>query len=199
MTPSTELSCKRLVLAIPAPEASKLLRQEAPEAARIAGTVPMAPVAVVHLGGVLASADKARAPAGFGVLIARGEGLRSLGTVFSSSLWPDIAPEGAWLQATYVGGSLDPRSLDLDDDALRALVARETETILGFNPDAGISRVIRHPAGIPQMIAGHCDRIAALRHEAAGLGGLSLAGNWLDGIGLDAAIASGRRAAAEAA
>jgi protoporphyrinogen oxidase len=53
--------------------------------------------------------------------------------------------------------------------------------------------VIRHRRAIPQFVSGHADRIAAVRRETRATGP-ALAGNWLDAVGLDGAIASGRLA-----
>lgn len=191
------LRCRHLVLAVPPPQAARLLARVCPAASSLAASIPMAPVAVVHVGGPLGPNDAP--PSGFGVLVARGERMSTLGTIYTSSLFPDVVPPDHWLQATYLGGALGASVLERSDDELRGIVADETRRILGFEADRGLFRVVRHAAGIPQFVAGHADRIAALRGEASRLGRLSLAGNWLDGIGLDAAIGSGRQAAEEAA
>lgn len=195
-TASGALSCRRLVLAVPPPAAARLLEPLDAEASRLALSVPMAPVAVVHLGGPLGPAE--RAPRGFGVLVQRESGLDTLGIIFTSSLLPGRAPEGAWLQAAYVGGVTNPDAIERDDADLRATVAADTRRALGFDPDRGVARVIRHRAAIPQFVSGHRDRIEALRARARAAG-LVLAGNWLDGVGLEQAAASGHRAAEELA
>lgn len=186
-----------VILATPPPETARLLRGLDEEAAKLAGGVPMAPVAVVHLGGPLEAHE--RAPEGFGLLVPRSSGFRTLGIVYSSSLFPGRAPAGAWLQATYLGGVLDPDVLDEPDDTVRRLVGDETEQLLGFSPDRGTARVIRHPAAIPQLVPGHAARVDELRRRLGALPRLALAGNWLDGVGLEHAVASGEAAASRLA
>ena len=188
---SGERRGKHVVLAVPPPAAARLLRGVSDEAASACDGVRMAPVAVVHLGGPVGGPR----PEGFGVLVHRDERLETLGIVFSSSLFPGLAPAGAWLQSAYVGGSLHPRALERSDDELCSIVRDATRRILGFDPDGGIRRVVRHPAGIPQLEVGHARRIERLRAACARAGGLTLAGSWLDGVGLEAAAASGRSAA----
>jgi protoporphyrinogen oxidase len=58
---------------------------------------------------------------------------------------------------------------------------------------------MRYPAAIPQLTAGHLERIAAATAELDALGGLRLAGNYLAGVGLKDAATAGRRAAAAVA
>lgn len=187
----------RLVVAVPPHRAAALLADVDAAAATAARGIPMAPVAVVHLGGPTGPAE--HRPSGYGVLVGRGEGVRALGTVFTSSLFPERAPDGAWLQASFFGGVTDREAIALDDQVLRRTAARDTIRVLGFDPDRGLLRVHRHEAAIPQLVRGHRDRVSLLRERAAHVGGLALAGGWLEGVGLDRAIESGRRAAREVA
>jgi oxygen-dependent protoporphyrinogen oxidase len=189
--------CRRIVLAVPPPEGARLLRALDARAAELASGVRMAPVALVHLGGAMLEAE--RRPEGFGALVPRESGLDVLGIVFTSSLFPDRAPQGAWLQATFLGGVTNAALLERDDATLRRLAAEQTRTVLGFDPDRGLARVIRHRAAIPQLERGHVRRVAELRGRVAALGGLALAGNWLEGVSLDHAVASGRVAASHVA
>ena len=53
-------------------------------------------------------------PEGFGFLVPRGEGIRTLGVLFPSRLFEGRTPPGGDLLAGFVGGVLDPHALDLD-------------------------------------------------------------------------------------
>lgn len=191
------LRARHVVTAVPPPALARLLRDVDAEAAGLVADVPMAPVAVVHLGGPVPAS--ATPPKGFGLLVPREAGLHTLGTVFSSALFPGRAPEGAWLQATYLGGVTEPGLLDRDDEDLRAIVATESRRLLGFDPDGGVCRVFRHPGAIPQLTAGHLERVERLQALLRSRSGLSACGNWLSGVGLQHAIESGRQAAREVA
>jgi len=195
-TESGSLRAPRVVVAVPPPALAQLLQAIDEEAAELAASVPMAPVAVVHLGGPLQSG--VTPPEGFGVLVPREAGFHTLGTVLSSSLFPGRAPEGGWLQTSYLGGVTEPDFLERDDETIRDIVASESERLLGFNPDAGVCRIFRHDAAIPQLVAGHQDRVEQLQARLSRKTGLSACGNWLTGVGLQHAIATGRSAAREA-
>ena len=81
-----------VVLATPAFVSAKLLEDLSPTAAKILAGIPYADVWVFGLG-----YDRVDVPQpldGFGFLVPRGEGVRSLGVLYSSSLFPEQAPAG---------------------------------------------------------------------------------------------------------
>src|SRR5258708_30343427 len=59
---------------------------------------------------------------GFGFLVPRSAGLRVLGSVWNSSLFPGRAPEGHALLTSFVGGTTDPAAAKLQPEELVALV-----------------------------------------------------------------------------
>ena len=71
-------------------------------------------------------------PDAFGVLIPRGQGIRSLGIVFESALFDGRAPKGHILPEVMLGGGIDPAIANLTDEALRDLVLQELQQVLGW-------------------------------------------------------------------
>ena len=188
-----ELRCSRLVLAVPPAEAGKLLAPLDAELGAALSAIPMAPVAVVHMG----YPDGAKAvPDGFGFLAPPGEGVRSLGVLFPSRLFDGRAPAGGDLLCGFVGGMLDPGALALEDTALIAIVRADLERLTGLQAKPGFTRVARYPRAIPQLTLGHFERMARIREGLDRLPGLALAGNYLRGVGMKDAVISGFEAAA---
>ena len=160
--------------------------------------IPGPPIVVVGLGFRLE--DAASAPVGFGALVSRGEGLRSLGQLWDSRLFAGRAPEGHLLTRTLVGGSLDPRVGELDDVQLLALARAETVRLTGIRAEPVFRQVVRWPRAIPQYELGHRERVERIERRAADLGRLFITGNGLRGVAFSdaaaAGLATGERAAA---
>lgn len=181
-----------LVLAVPPHRASALLADAAPALSGLLAGIPMAPVAVVSLG---FDCKLSEVPDGFGFLAPRDEGVRSLGILFPSRVFPGRAPDGGDLLTAYLGGMLDRRAVDLGDDELVGLVRGDLERLTGCRTVPALVRVARHPAAIPQLVVGHLERMAAVRQQLERVPGLHLAGNYLRGVGIKDAVASGESAA----
>ncbi|MDF1521981.1 MAG: protoporphyrinogen oxidase [Trueperaceae bacterium] len=188
------LEVDAVVLATPAFAAADLLAPTAPEAAAALAAVRYADVAVVALG--YDRIDVARPLDGFGFLVPRGEGVRSLGVLWSSSTFPDQAPPGKVALRAIAGGTLDPGFVALSDEEALAAVRRDLERTMGIVAEPESVRIVRWPRGIPQFTLGHRERIASAREALARRWPrLALAGNYLDGVGLNDVVRSARAAA----
>ncbi|KAJ0454487.1 putative protoporphyrinogen oxidase [Helianthus annuus] len=71
---------------------------------------------------------------GFGVLVTDKEqknGLRTLGTLFSSMMFPDRALEDVYLYTTFVGGSRNKELAKASRDELKHIVTSGLRQLLG--------------------------------------------------------------------
>lgn len=172
-----------VLVTTPAPRAAKLFE---PHLADLLRSIPCVPVVVVSL----AFDRPLPIDDGFGFLVPRGQGLRLLGTLYSSSIFADRAPPGQRLFRTLLGGRHDPDILDLSDDDILELVGRELHQVWGIFPDPVMSRVIRHPQGIAQYELGHRELLQ--RIDDACPDGVRLAGSSYRGVALNACVAEAR-------
>jgi len=178
---------RSLVLATPPGAAATLASDLDPDLSRDLSGIPMAPVAVVQLG---FKKRLAAIPEGFGFLVPRGEGIRTLGVLFPSRLFTDRTPEGGDLLAGFLGGMRDGAALDLDDDALVSLLLGELKTLTGLDATPDLVDITRHRAAIPQFVMGHPERMDRIRARLRQIPGLFLAGNYLSGVGIKDAARS---------
>jgi oxygen-dependent protoporphyrinogen oxidase len=165
---------------VPADAAAELLEPLSAEAARILRAIAYAPVVSVALG--LARPQVGHPLDGFGFLAPRREGLRTLGALFSSSLFAGRAPDGRVMITVFLGGETDRQAVDLDDDRLVEVVCRDLAAALSITGEPSLVRVTRYPRAIAQYTLGHGDRIDRLDRLVAAFPGLYLRASWRDGI-----------------
>jgi len=174
------LEADAVVVCLPAPAASQVLRGVADEASEALAGVHVAGVHVVHLG---VRKDQVRnSLEGFGALIPRREGIRTLGSIFTSSTFEGRAPKGYALLTNMIGGRHDPDADALDDDQLRQQVLDDIGPLLGIDGEPVFTRVIRWARGIPQYELGHLERVQRARDDVDRVGGLFLGGNSVAGV-----------------
>ena len=190
------LTAKAVIITTPTDIAGKLLADLEPAVKLLLNSVEYAPVAVVSLGyrkpAIRHSLD------GFGFLVPRSAGLRVLGTVWNSSLFPGRVPEGHALLTSFVGGTTDPTAAALQPEELAALVHREITPLLSIAGDPIFSNVTVWPRAIPQYNLGHDNRIAALARLLQNHSGVWLVGNYLRGPAVGSCVEQASAVAEEA-
>ncbi len=192
-TGSRWVLAQQVVLTVPAYAAAPLLQPLNPEASRLLLQIPYPPVAVV----ALAYPEQALPSPlrGFGHLIPRSQGFRSLGTIWASCLFPERAPQGYHCFLTFVGGATDaayarqrgiPPIEALSAQERAQLVHTELSQILLTSPAEPLWLGERlWPQAIPQYTLGHRQRIAQLQEcLARQTPGLWVCANYLDGVAL---------------
>ncbi|MGJ7442134.1 protoporphyrinogen oxidase [Aquipuribacter sp. MA13-6] len=199
--PVTELRADAVVVALPTTPAQRLLADAAPDAARPLAEVPVVSVAVVAL------ALRSAVPERSGLLVPPGEaaaaGVRAKAVTFSTRKWEWLAEAAAGRELVRVsyGRRGEQDVLQRPDAELVDLARADLRTLLAVDgvqgdPDVVGAQVVRWGGALPQQTVGHHERVAAVRAAVAEVGGLAVAGAWLDGVGVPACIGSGRAAAA---
>ncbi len=176
---SEEMTCDRVVLATPTDASAQILRGMVPAASAALDSILYAPVAVVSL--AYKQQQVARSLSGFGFLAPRSSGLRTLGSVWNSSLFPARAPEGHVLLTNFVGGATDPSATKLSEEELAALVHREIAPILKITGVPEKVRTTRYSHAIPQYNLGHLERLQEIQDSIAQVPRLRLIGNYWKG------------------
>ena len=187
------LRAKSVVLAIPAAAAAQLVRPHAQAASDALDAIPYPPVASVA--SAYARHDVAHPLDGFGFLVPKKEQRRILGTIFSSTLFGDRAPDGMVLLTTFVGGMRQPELAQRDEAAIAALVQEELVSLLGVRAAPRRIWVNRWERAIPQYTLGHLGRMAAIDEAERALPGLYFCANYRGGISVADCIKSSRAAA----
>ncbi|MGA2864208.1 MAG: protoporphyrinogen oxidase [Verrucomicrobiota bacterium] len=153
------------------------------------GEIRYPPVASVVLG--FRRQDVAHPCRGFGLLIPKIEGFKILGTIFSSSLFPNRAPAGHLTLTSYVGGERYPELASLPPPELVVLTCEDLRVLLGVKGRPTYQHCVFYPRAIPQYNLGYGryrELMAELERQAPGL---FFAGHYRDGISVSDSIVSG--------
>ncbi|MBF0183807.1 MAG: protoporphyrinogen oxidase [Magnetococcales bacterium] len=188
-----KMLAKAVVLAVPAAAAAQLIAPFAKGAVAALRTIPYAPIASVALG--YARGQVHHPLDGFGFLIPRREQVPLLGTLFSSTLFGDRAPEGQVLLTSFIGGATRPDLVQQQDATLIQQVEKDVASALGVSPPADFVYLTRYNAAIPQYTMGHLQRVEQVDNDLARFAGLYLRANWRDGISVADCVRNGEELA----
>jgi oxygen-dependent protoporphyrinogen oxidase len=169
------LEADALVLAVPAHQATHVVRPLAPELSTVLAGIPYVPVALVHLGYFAAALPAA--PDAYGFFVPASERLKILGAIYASAILAGRAPERFSLFSVRTGGARHPEMLNLPDEELVALAHADLRRLLGATAAPVFSHVVRHQRALPQYTLGHMQRVAAVQAGERQFPGLYFHGN----------------------
>ncbi|MBK7772136.1 MAG: protoporphyrinogen oxidase [bacterium] len=148
--------------------------------------IPYAPMAVIALG--YARGDVGHDLNGFGMLVPGRERKNILGALWSSSIFPGLAPEGRVMLRCMAGGAGNPGVMDLGDEALVEMVLADLRGLFGLRGKPELVNIIRHQRAIAQYVPGHLARLQAIDAAAARHGRLWFSGSAYRGIAVNACV-----------
>jgi oxygen-dependent protoporphyrinogen oxidase len=181
------------VIAVPAHRAGELLADKHPELAALLGEVRYAPMVIAAMS---FPEDAFNPPLrGFGFLVPRNQGLHMLGTLFSSALFSDRAPDGKVLVTTFLGGSFEPEAVTWPDERVWQTVSEELRRALKTTAVPEPVTLMRHRHAIPQYRIGHERWVESVKTELRNSPGLFISSNYLTGVSVPACIEHGERTA----
>lgn len=182
-----------VILATPAYTSAQLIAPQSSQIAQLLSGIPYAPVAVVAAG--YYAKQFSEPPDGFGFLIPRKEKMRTLGTVWNSSLFAGRAPESCVLMTSFLGGATDPALVQKPEDEIASIANSENRHILQINGAPIASVTWKHEKALPQYNLGHGHIIESLCEAQSGLPGVFFCGNYLAGPAIGKCVEQALRTA----
>ena len=134
-------------------------------------------------------------PPGFGYLTPEQERRFSLGTLFSSNMFPGRAPAGHILFETLVGGRRHPERLELGDEELIRRAYEDVKDVLQLQGEPVYTKVLRPWGSIPQLEKNYPELLEWRNQLMEKLPGLHICGFGWEGIGLNDMMKHGVRVA----
>jgi oxygen-dependent protoporphyrinogen oxidase len=121
---------------------------------------------------------------GFGFLTPEVERRRVLGVIFSSTLFPERAPEGHVTLTAFVGGARDPDIANADPSTLTARVLDDLRILLGARGEPTFRAFHLWPNAIPQYDLSYGRFKEIMDDVERRNAGLGLAGSYREGVSL---------------
>jgi oxygen-dependent protoporphyrinogen oxidase len=175
---------RRVVLATPVYRTAELIRPLAPGASGLLESIESTSLVVLNLG--FRAADIGHPMQGYGFLVPHNEPeFPLLGVLWADSIFPHHAPAGHRLIRVFIGGARDPEAVSQSDDALLARSMDAIRPLLQVRGEPRLVDVCRWKNAVPQNQVGHHERIGRVRSVVGGLDGLTLIGNYLEGVSLN--------------
>ncbi|XP_038884133.1 protoporphyrinogen oxidase 2 isoform X2 [Benincasa hispida] len=135
---------------------------------------------------------------GFGVLVPSLEqqnGLRTLGTLFSSMMFPNRTSNDEYLYTTFIGGSRNRELAKSSTDELKQIVTTDLRQLLGVEGEPTFVNHFYWSKAFPLYGRNYDSVVKAIETMEKNLPGFFYAGNHRDGLSVGKSIASGCKAA----
>lgn len=192
MTNGDAQKADAVILATPAFAARQMLQEV--EEAELLLDIPYVSVLNIALGYRRQDIDYPLK--GYGFVVPRKEGRFLTACTWTSTKWPNTAPEENVLLRCYIGHAQDQSKVGEPDERLVQKTREELKNLLGISASPLFARVARWKSSMPQYQVGHKDRLqqvhAALERQRPGV---YLAGSGYDGVGIPDCIRQGKEAA----
>ncbi len=179
-----------VLCAMPATAAEVVLSLVKPEASKLLGEIEFASSTIVT-----AAYDADSLPGelhGTGFLAPFEEYSQLTGSTWTSSKWPDRAPQERVLVRFFYGGDSRPPLPNADE--LVAQTRANAQTILGIRAEPLFTKVHEYPRGLPQYTGGHTALVDQIEESLTGTS-FTVAGSSYRGVGIPDCIRQGRDAA----
>lgn len=176
----SQISAEKLILAVPAYIAARLIQSMSAEAAAELNNIRYVSTGTISV--AFKEADISSPLKGFGLVIPRSENRKINAITLSSTKFNRRAPEGYVLMRAFFGGSRHPDMIEVDDEELLRIVRRELDELLDIKAMPLFHRIYRWHRANPQYDVGHMDTVDAI--EAALPEGLFVTGSPYRGIGI---------------
>lgn len=178
-TTAGSFTAENVIFALPINESLKMLSKidnDIPEKA-----VPETWLATVVFG----FTERNQLPPGFGYLTPECEKRFTLGSLFSSNMFPNRAPDGHIVFETLIGGRRHPERVCLDDRELSRRALDDVSEILNIREQPVYTTVLRSNGGIPQLEKNYPALLKWRENFQTHHRGVQICGFGWDGIGLN--------------
>jgi oxygen-dependent protoporphyrinogen oxidase len=187
------ISGRHVVLACPAWSAAKLLDQTAPAAAIELAAIPYSSSILAML--VFDGSTFTHPLNGFGFLVPRQEQETMAAATWVNTKFPSRLPEGRVALRAFIVGQRAEALAQAPREEVLDLVWKDFNRLMGVTSKPVFQTFYSWPKSMPQYVVGHQERIDRLVAAMKTYSGLSLTGNYFDGVGIPDSIRRAKQVA----
>lgn len=180
------LFTKTLISTLPTQATSNVFSFMEDELKQELNEVEYAPMLLAYL--AYPKAGIAKEQDGFGYLIPQQEKQPYLGAIWSSAIFPEVAPEGNSFFTLFVGGVNNPSVVNNPEVAITKAKA-SFEKHMGITQEASFQSHYLYDRAIPQFNVGYYKLMEKVDALEAKYPGLRFSGNWRSGVAIGDCVA----------
>jgi len=187
----------QVCLALPSYAAATLIRSLAtPQATQLASELDSIQYASSAIAVLAIRKDEIQPHAlCFGSIAPAIEKRNALAISLSSEKYAGRCPKDTVLMRVFMGGSLRPDLLELNDNQLIEIAKQEVRELFGPSTTPSFQHLVRWNRAMPQYAVGHTQKVLRIRSLESQFHGLALTGNAYDGVGIPQCIRGAKLAA----
>jgi oxygen-dependent protoporphyrinogen oxidase len=182
-----------VVYSAPAHATAKIIHRIDPAMSETLESIYYPPVAEVFMG--FSKKDIGRDLDGFGFLVPEVERRNILGTIWTSSLFPNRSPEHAVALTSFIGGARQPQLTDQDDNSLQQIVFDELKELLPVTGPPILTKILRWQKAIPQYNLGYYRILRAIDSFEENFAGSFICSNFKGGIAVGDCVMNAEKTA----
>ena len=187
------LTAERIVIALPAHRAARVLEQAAPGVSADLSAIPYSSAITVTVG---FQRDRFPHPLdGFGFLVPRVERRQVAACTWVNTKFPERVARGYAVLRAFIVGDTAEELMPASDTELIETVAAELRRFMGVDVKPVFHTVNRWQSSMPQYLVNHRSRVENIRSGVAELQGLEITGNAYDGVGIPDCVRLARETA----
>ncbi len=182
-TKKNKFEFDKIIIASPAYSASKFLNSLNEELSNLLVRIPYSPIFVAGLGFESKSVENDLD--GFGYLIPFKENQKILGALFTSSIFPERAPDNHKLIRVLMGGDKHRWIIDKSLEELLEIAVDSTSSTLNHDKNPLMAQTFKWDKAIPQYRVGHLDIVEKAEKICSEIGNIYIGGNIFYGVGIN--------------
>lgn len=187
------LGAERIVIALPAHGAARVLETAAPELSADLGAIPYSSAITVTLG---FERDRFPHPLdGFGFLVPRVERRHVAACTWVNTKFPERIAHGYAVLRAFIVAEDANEWMPAGDTEIVEAVREELRRLMGVEVSPVFQLINRWPSSMPQYLVNHRSRVAGIRNRVAELHGIEITGNAYDGVGIPDCVRLARETA----